>query len=160
MVIKMEKSKKPIIIMVISIIIILIIGICIAFYIKGENYKKTYDYKLGLLGYKKEEITSIKSLDEDKINIILNHDYNELINVTGKNYFLGVKLNSSNQVTNAYVCGVKDDVPFCIEGTSDGSTYNDSKILLQGADLYNNTLPFSSTFSSVSRYSGICLVSF
>ena len=89
MVSKMEKSKKPIIIMVISIIIILIIGICIAFYIKGENYKKTYDYKLGLLGYKKEEITSIKSLDEDKINIILNHDYNEfIIDLIQKKYFI------------------------------------------------------------------------
>ena len=30
----------------------------------------------------------------------------------GKNYFLGVKLNSSNQATNAYACGVKDNIPF------------------------------------------------
>ena len=46
--------------MAISIIIVLIIGICIALYIKDQNYKKTYDYKLGKLGYNKEEINTIK----------------------------------------------------------------------------------------------------
>ena len=74
-------------------------------------------------------------------------DYEELINTTGKNYFLGVKLNSSNQVTNAYACGVKNDVPFCIEGTlysglggtQNATTYSTNQTLLQGASLYNNT---------------------
>ena len=65
--------------------------------------------------------------------------YDELIATTGKNYFLGVKLNSNNEVTNAYACGVKDGTPFCIEGTSDGSKYNANKTLLNGANLYNNT---------------------
>ena len=66
-------------------------------------------------------------------------NYEELIATTNKNYFLGVKLNSSNQVTNAYACGVKDNVPFCIEGTSDGANYTTNQTLLQGANLYNNT---------------------
>ena len=74
-------------------------------------------------------------------------DYEELINTTGKNYFLGVKLNGSNQVTNAYACGVKNDVPFCIEGTlylglggtQNATTYSTNQTLLQGANLYNNT---------------------
>ena len=89
MVRKMEKKKKPIIIMIISIIIVLIIGICIALYIKDKNYKQTYDYKLGQLGYSKEEIVKIKALDEDKINIILDHDYNEyIIDLIQKKYFL------------------------------------------------------------------------
>ena len=71
-------KKKPII-MAISIIIVLIIGISIALYIKNENYKKTYDYKLGVLGYSKEEIIIIKELDENKINIILDHEYDKNI---------------------------------------------------------------------------------
>ena len=66
-------------------------------------------------------------------------NYEELIATTGKNYFLGVKLNSSNEITNAYACGVKDDVPFCIEGTSDESKYTANQTLLQGANYYNNT---------------------
>ena len=66
-------------------------------------------------------------------------NYEELIATTGKNYFLGVKLNSNNEVTNAYACGVKDGNPFCIEGYSDNSKYNANKTLLNGVNLYNNT---------------------
>ena len=75
--------------MIISLIIILIIGIVIALYIKNENYKKTYDYKLGQLGYSKEEIVNIKSLNEDKINIILNHEYDKnIFDLIQKKYFI------------------------------------------------------------------------
>lgn len=71
-------------------------------------------------------------------------NYEELIGTTNKNYFLGVKLNNNNEVTNAYACGVKDNVPFCIEGTlpedpETASTYARNKALLQGTNLYNNT---------------------
>ena len=71
-------------------------------------------------------------------------NYEELIESTGKNYFLGVKLNSNNEVTNAYACGVKDNVPFCIEGNlfyapETVAIYTASKSLLQGTNLYNNT---------------------
>ena len=69
----------------------------------------------------------------------LYENYQELIGTTNKNYFIGVKLNNNNEVTNAYACGVKDNVPFCIEGTSDGSKYADNQTLLQGSNLYNNT---------------------
>ena len=50
-----------------------------------------------------------------------------------------MKLNSNNEVTNAYACGVKEGTPFCIEGYSDNSKYNANKTLLNGANLYNNT---------------------
>ena len=66
-------------------------------------------------------------------------NYNDIVTSSGKNYFLGVKLNSNNEVTNAYVCGVKEGVPFCIEGTSDGSKNSANQTLLQGANLYNNS---------------------
>ena len=66
-------------------------------------------------------------------------NYEELIGTINKNYFLGVKLNSNNEVTNAYVCAVKDAVPFCIEGTNDGSKYTENQTLLQEADLWNNS---------------------
>ena len=69
----------------------------------------------------------------------LYNNYEKLINATGKNYFLGVKLNNNNEVTNAYACGVKDNIPFCIEGYSDTSKYSANETLLQGENLYNNT---------------------
>ena len=50
-----------------------------------------------------------------------------------------MKLNSNNEVTNAYACGVKEGTSFCIEGYSDNSKYNANKTLLNGANLYNNT---------------------
>ena len=89
------KSNKSIILIIISIIVILIIGISIALYIKNENYKKTYDYKLGQLGYNKDEIVNIKTLDNDKINIILNHDYDKNIyDLIQKKYFIEQNLDS------------------------------------------------------------------
>ena len=66
-------------------------------------------------------------------------NYEELIAATGKNYFLGVKLNNNNEVTNAYACGVKAGVPFCIEGTGDGSKDTSNQTLLNGASLWNGT---------------------
>ena len=74
-------------------------------------------------------------------------NYLELISITGKDYFLGVKLNSSNQITNDYACGIKNDVPFCVEGalwsgyggTTDEEIYNKNVSLVQGPSLYNNT---------------------
>ena len=60
--------------------------------------------------------------------VLTSNDYEEnyqtVITNSGKNYFLGLKLNGSNQITNAYACGVYNSHPFCIEGTSDGSKYS------------------------------------
>ena len=69
----------------------------------------------------------------------LSSNYLDVVNASGNNYFMGVKLNSSNQVTNAYVCGIKGDIPFCLEGTNDGSAYTANQTLLQSASLWNNT---------------------
>lgn len=76
-----------------------------------------------------------------KITSGLYDNYEELINVTGKNYFIGIKLNSNNQVTNAYACGIKDNVPFCIEGSNgnDLSKYTLNKNVLVSNNLYGNT---------------------
>ena len=86
----MEKTnKKPLIITIISIAITLIVGISISLYVKDQNYKKSYDYKLGKLGYSKEEITKIKSLKEEQIDIILNHEYSDIIiDLIERKYFL------------------------------------------------------------------------
>ena len=84
-------------------------------------------------------------------------NYEELIATTGKNYFLGVKINNNNEVTNAYACGVKDNVPFCIEGklnsglggTEAETTYAINQSILQGANLYNNTCTVGGDTASV-----------
>ncbi len=84
-----DKKKKPAIIMTVSIFIVLISGICIALYVKNENYKKTYDYKLKKLGYNDQEIVTIKKMNDEYINIILNHDYDAtILKIIDKKYFL------------------------------------------------------------------------
>ena len=65
-------------------------------------------------------------------------NYEDVISESGKDFFLGVKLNSNNKITNAYACGIKDNVPFCIEG-EDTTKYASNVSILQGANLYNNT---------------------
>ena len=69
----------------------------------------------------------------------LSESYLDVVESSGKNYFLGLVTNGSNEVTKAYACGVKNDIPFCIEGYSDNSKYNANKTLLNGTSLWNNT---------------------
>ena len=51
--------------------------------------------------------------------------------------FLGIKLNGENEITNAYVCGIENGTPFCIEGTVDGSKYSDNMAVL--TPIFGNT---------------------
>ena len=72
-------------------------------------------------------------------------DYTELVATKNKNYFLGFKFDGSGNITNAYACGIKgtdmvnneEQVPgvnagtaFCIEGSTDGSSYSANSTLL------------------------------
>lgn len=71
-------------------------------------------------------------------------DYEELVETLNKQYFLGVKLNNNNEVTNAYSCGIKGDVPFCIMASLENAqetaeVYLTNKSLLQSENIYNNT---------------------
>ena len=72
----------------------------------------------------------------------LSDNFEEVVAVSGKNYFLGLKLNDSNQITDAYACGIKDRIPFCIKGSSDHSELSNNINILQSANLWNNTCDF------------------
>ena len=69
----------------------------------------------------------------------LSNNYLDIIASSGKPYFLGLKLNNSNQVTNISVCGIKSSIPFCLEVDQNGSYYEENKELLQSSNLWNNT---------------------
>ena len=49
-----------------------------------------------------------------------------------------MKLNASGTIEKAYACGIKDGETFCLAVSTDGSTYNANKTLLQSERLYNN----------------------
>ena len=88
-------------------------------------------------------------------------NYNDIVTTSGKNYFLGVVTNASNQITNVYACGIYNGTtPFCIEGTADGANYSSNSSFINGANLWNNTCSVKSNYtecgscdeSSVSAY--------
>lgn len=112
--------------MIICIIITLIFGISIALYVKDQNYKKSYDYKLGELGYSKEEITTIKGLKEDQIDIILNHEYSDIIvDLIQKKYFLKKNLDKYLDYIKDKNNNDLDDVIAIINVGADKDWYQD-----------------------------------
>lgn len=63
-------------------------------------------------------------------------DYRELINLTGYDYFLGLKLNKTTKaIEKAYVCGIlnageANEKVFCVQGHTNGDLYPAHKSLL------------------------------
>lgn len=72
----------------IVILVSLIVGSIV--FIKRNNYKKTYDYKLSLVGYSDEEIKILKEkLDDNKLDELLNREYNSNIVIfLSEKYFI------------------------------------------------------------------------
>ena len=60
-------------------------------------------------------------------------DYNEVISKTGKDYFLGVILSDGDygKIERAFACGIRNGKVFCLEGSTDGSTYETNKDILR-----------------------------
>ena len=93
------------------------------------------------------------SQEATKVTSGLYDSYKDVIK-NGKNYFFGLKLNINNEVTNAYACGVKNDVPFCIEGYNDNSKYSANQTILQKEDLYNNQCTLDSNSMQCGPWDG------
>ena len=75
-------------------------------------------------------------------NEMLLDDYNNVLLTSGKNFFLGFKV-ENDIVVKAYVCGIKinnqnQEIPFCVEGSTDGSTFDSNKNLILGETLWND----------------------
>ena len=69
----------------------------------------------------------------------LSESYIDVVEESSKNYFLGLVTNGCDEITKAYACGVKDNLPFCIEGYSDNTYYSINSSLINGASLWNGT---------------------
>ena len=81
--------------------------------------------------------------NEEETPTILSYDsysknYEDIVKYSERDFFLGMVLDSNNKVSRAYVCGIKNNTPFCIEGTPDGSRSYDNRTLLQSNNLWNN----------------------
>ena len=88
--------------------------------------------------YTRESYITTWNSEGDEPSIVtsdLSSNYEEVISQSGKSYFLGVVLNSSNQITRAYACGLKGDVPFCIEGYHGNDKNNVNRSILDDSNL-------------------------
>ncbi len=97
-----------------------------------------------VFAYTKSRFWTTWNTDSQTPSVLTSSDYYEnyedVITGSGKNYFLGLKLNGSNQIEKAYACGLYNGtMPFCIEGYSDGTKYEANKTILQDAGFWNNT---------------------
>ena len=82
-------------------------------------------------------------------------NYNDIVTSSGKNYFLGVVTNVSNQITNAYACGIYNGTtPFCIEGSADGANYSSNSSFINGSNLWNNTCTVESDYTECGSWDG------
>ncbi len=78
----------------------------------------------------------------------LYEDYEDLIAETGRNFFLGLKLDGMGQIERAYACGLYNDVtPFCIEGYYNNSKYEANQEILQDIDLWGDTCRIETQYS-------------
>ena len=68
---------------------------------------------------------------------LLKDNYQDIISESGKQYFLGLDIDEDTNIVNKiYACGIHNNNAFCIEGTTNGSSYtNNSDLLLS---LYGN----------------------
>ena len=97
-----------------------------------------------VFAYTDVEYWTTWNINSETPSVLTSSDYYEnyenVITSSGKNFFLGLKLNESNQIEKAYACGLYNGtMPFCIEGYSDGTKYEANKTILQDAGFWNNT---------------------
>ena len=89
---------------------------------------------------------STLSTSDYKIN------WKDVVKESGHNNFLGFKLNSSDEVVKAYVCGIKDNIPFCLEGSLDDMNGGNESDRIE---IYNHNIE---VFKSICNSSDDCYV--
>lgn len=57
-------------------------------------------------------------------------NYQDVVNETGRDIFVGLTLDNSGIIQKAYACAIKDGEPFCMEGLGDNTVYNANKTLI------------------------------
>ena len=66
-------------------------------------------------------------------------NYQDIVDETKSDTFLGLKLDKKGTIKNAYACSVIHEKLVCIEGTSDGKEYKNNLKKLQANGIYDGT---------------------
>ena len=81
------------------------------------------EYFYSANNYNSSPISTLTTFENNNETLV--DDYTTL----NKNYFLGFKFDGNGVITNAYACGIKGTA-FCVEGSTDGSTYSATNTFL------------------------------
>lgn len=92
--------------------------------------------------------SSIKNYGSDGTGTLLEDyesNYTDLeLNSAQRNVFLGHILDGNGKIERGFVCAINDGIPFCIEGTKDGSKFSDN--------LYNIAYPLFGEYDDTTGY--------
>ena len=104
----------------------------------GCVYKYSSDYIWAVGNAANQPVTILQAGEYSE-------NYNDAINNSIGNIFLGLKINeSTHEVEKSYACGIKGEnpnmgTPFCLEIGLNSSKYDYNYQLLQSSELWNNT---------------------
>ena len=90
-----------------------------AYYNEVKTFKQDNNYGLDTLTEYTKDYTTLKDNNGNQRRV-----------------FLGHVLDKDNKIIKAYVCGIYNDKPFCLEGGTDNSKYNANKKILN--EIFNN----------------------
>ena len=90
-----KRKNKEIAISIAIVVVITIIILLIVSAVKKANYKKTYEYKLGQVGYSKDEINELLKQDDKFLDHLLEIEYDEnILKFMKEKYYLEKNLDS------------------------------------------------------------------
>lgn len=120
---KKRKLKKNVKYWLIGFVIFIILVIIL---IKFINYRNSNQYKLNKIGYSKNEIKEIIKLDDEKINKILELEYNEnILTFVNEKYFLTKNLDRYLKLYSKCNCS-QDKVISLVNVNADYEQYDKS----------------------------------
>ena len=122
-------KKKPVIVLVCSIILLIVLIIFIVKTVNELNYRKTIEYKLLQQGYNKEEVSLLqKKTDEDFMNSLLEEEYDRVyIDIITEGYYIKNKLKDYVKYYNDHLNASSNEVVTMVNAGANEEWYSHIK---------------------------------
>ena len=122
-------KKKPVIVLVCSIILLIVLIIFIVKTVNELNYRKTIEYKLLQQGYNKEEVSLLqKKTDEDFMNSLLEEEYDRVyIDIITEGYYIKNKLKDYVKYYNDHLNASSNEVVTIVNAGANEEWYSHIK---------------------------------
>ncbi len=126
---KRKMKKKPIIVLVLSIVLLSILGIFVFKTIEELNYRKTLEYKLISNGYSKEEYQLLeKKTNEEFMTSLLDKEYDHMyLDIIKETYYIPAKVDDYINYYENNLNSKPQDVVAIVNVGADKEWYEDVK---------------------------------